>query len=59
MKPTIESITKKLGFDPRYPPKREFDPWKIDDVTPRIGAQLEPEELAFVIELLTGERLEP
>jgi hypothetical protein len=52
-----ESIEKKLGFDPLYPPEFAGDPFEVDDVSPSIWAPLNTEELAFVYELLTGKKL--
>ena len=51
---TLESITKKLGFDPMNPPHPEVDPWVIDDTRPSRWAPLTEEELAFLIEIDTG-----
>lgn len=56
MEITRESVTKKLGFDPMRPPKIKTEPHVVDDATPSIWAPLSREELAFVIELRTGEK---
>lgn len=54
---TRESVTKKLGFDPLNPPKREVKPDVVDDHTPSIWSPLTREELAFVFELRTGDKI--
>ena len=53
---TLESVTKKLGFDPRFPPEIPHDGWRIDDSIPSRWAPLTREELVFVYELRTGEK---
>ncbi|MBR5430629.1 MAG: hypothetical protein IK116_08935 [Firmicutes bacterium] len=51
---TIESIAKKLGFDPLNPPKLEQPIGFHDDYTPSIWAPLTREEKAFVLKIATG-----
>lgn len=51
---TLESITKKLGFDPMNPPYPEVEPQVVNDNRPSIWAPLTEEELAFLIEIDTG-----
>ena len=58
MEITRKSITAKLGFDPMHPPKWEGDINAVDDHTPSIWTPLNKEELAFVFELLTGEKIQ-
>ncbi len=59
MEITLESITKKLGFDPRKPPDptAHLGPGEIDDSIPSIWVPLNPREHAFVFELLTGKKV--
>lgn len=54
MEITLESIKKKLGFDPSNPPKSDSDGWTIDDNKPSIWAPLTEEEKIFVIEKCFG-----
>lgn len=52
---TMDSIKKKLGFDPMNPPKNESDDtWVVDDATPSVWAPLNKEELLFVLENCMG-----
>ena len=51
---TLESIAKKLGFDPLNPPYPEVEPQVVDDYTPSIWAPLSREELAFLIKTTIG-----
>ena len=51
---TLESLEKKLGFDPLNPPYPEVDPWAINDNRPSLWAPLTEEELAFLIRVTTG-----
>ncbi len=51
---TLESIQKKLGFDPLNPPPDEFDEWEIRDDIPSIWEPLSREELAYLIKFKTG-----
>ena len=51
---TLESIEKKLGFDPLNPPYPEIDPQVVFDPEPSLWAPLTREELAFLIKYSTG-----
>ena len=54
---TRESVEKKLGFDIFNPPLPENGSLDVDDATPSIWSPLTRAELAFVIELYTGQKL--
>ena len=52
---TLESIQKKLGFDPlNPPPDDDLNEWEIRDDIPSIWATLSREELAYLIKIDTG-----
>ena len=55
---TLQSIEKKLGFDPLNPPPIEFeDDWTVDDHTPSRWAPLSEEEHLFLIEIEFGKEI--
>ncbi len=51
---TLESIGKKLGFDPLNPPEPESDGWSINDNRPSLWASLTEEEKVFLFEKWVG-----
>ena len=57
IKMSLKRIAEKLGFDPLHPPKRDLDPFLIDDATPSIWAPLTEDELAYVHKKATGRDL--
>ena len=55
---TLQSIEKKLGFDPLNPPEIKFeDDWTVDDRTPSRWSPLTQEEHLFLIEIEFGKEL--
>ena len=51
---TLESIQKKLGFDPLNPPPDNLDDWKIRDDIPSIWAPLSMKEKAYLLKIKFG-----
>ena len=51
---TLESIQKKLGFDPLNPPSYDLDEWEIRDDIPSKWEPLSEEELVYLLKITTG-----
>ena len=50
---SLESIEKKLGFDPLNPPRKVLKPDEVDD-SPSLWEKLSADELAYLIEITSG-----
>ena len=52
---TLESIQKKLGFDPlNPPPDDDLNEWEIRDDIPSKWEPLSEEELVYLLKITTG-----
>ena len=52
---TLESIQKKLGFDPlNPPPDDDLNEWEIRDDIPSKWEPLSEEELVYLLRITTG-----